>query len=336
MNSATDLLSPTSFGLNGDSNSSVSRCSSSTRPDSPIGAIPNSPYEPKQHSFGGIEKTHEKVVLDKKTMGTGCFEGKVCITSIVVAKVEKEATATELNPEPMPKPESTAARCRPFDTSQYPRRKRIEDNLLDEPTKRKAQCSSSSSEGLMEELSATRVPQNYGIEEEADDPPDSSHSSTSFSNEAVFQSGKGQLKPKAPRKIRRNPEKERENDEFWRRANELLATGRLPVTCGAAAPAMLITDLLGCGTKGRSILKQDGSKITPRAYEIEGGMGNSCAWLKTIRFLGKQLDLLVQGGLLQRHDHHCMCRVCTDGVGNKPPILHVHVERSVSKVKEKS
>jgi hypothetical protein len=182
----------------------VSMSSPHTRVFSPIGAI-NSPEDepPCSSVVGVVEARQVPAEMDN-------CNGKVCIGSVAVSKLEPQET------------ESSAARCRPFDETHMPRKKREGREAIELTAKTELACIPQRAQLLKNlnvpltsgnNLTSTRY---QGIEEEEEDESTCSSfsSTTPFLNEEVFQSGKADSVPKPRRKNRKNAVREQELADF--------------------------------------------------------------------------------------------------------------------------
>ncbi|XP_014261799.1 deformed epidermal autoregulatory factor 1 [Cimex lectularius] len=84
----------------------------------------------------------------------------------------------------------------------------------------------------------------------------------------------------------------------------------IPIRCKSTS-AELHKSRFGSGGRGRCIFYGN-QWYTPSEFEILCGRGSSKDWKRSIRFGGRSLNSLIEGGFLTPHATSCTCSACCD------------------------
>lgn len=99
-----------------------------------------------------------------------------------------------------------------------------------------------------------------------------------------------------------------QNDNFI--TPELLNSESIPIRCKTTS-AELFKSKLGSGGRGRCIKCKD-QWYTPSEFEQMCGRGSSKDWKRSIRYSGRSLQALIDGGVITPHATNCSCSACAD------------------------
>lgn len=98
------------------------------------------------------------------------------------------------------------------------------------------------------------------------------------------------------------------NDNFI--TAELLNGDIIPIRC-KTTNAELYKSKLGSGGRGRCIKCKE-QWYTPSEFEQMCGRGSSKDWKRSIRYGGRSLQALIDGGVITPHATNCSCSACAD------------------------
>ncbi|KAL5292485.1 DEAF1 family protein [Megaselia abdita] len=98
------------------------------------------------------------------------------------------------------------------------------------------------------------------------------------------------------------------NDNFI--TAELLNGDVIPIRC-KTTNAELYKSKLGSGGRGRCIKCKE-QWYTPSEFEQMCGRGSSKDWKRSIRYGGRSLQALIDGGVITPHATNCSCSACAD------------------------
>lgn len=98
------------------------------------------------------------------------------------------------------------------------------------------------------------------------------------------------------------------NDNFI--TADLLNGDVIPIRC-KTTNAELYKSKLGSGGRGRCIKCKD-QWYTPSEFEQMCGRGSSKDWKRSIRYGGRSLQALIDGGVITPHATNCSCSACAD------------------------